>query len=98
MNGALPVPGSRYAPWLIALALAGVLVARIGLIPRHVHDIGFSEMNVVDGVVRLLEGLPLYGDPEQPPYDILQYAPLHYLVSAGAAKLLGIDPHGRCTW
>lgn len=93
MNGALPMPGSRSAPWLIALALASVLVARMGLIPRHVHDIGFSEMNVVDGVARILQGLPLYGDPEQPPYDIMQYAPLHYLVCAGAAKLLGIDAH-----
>lgn len=93
MNGAMPLPGSRVLPWLIAAALICVLIARVGIIPRHVHDIGFSEMNVVDGVVRLLEGRPLYGDPEQPPYDIMQYAPLHYLACAGAAKLLGIDAH-----
>ncbi|MCA1961461.1 MAG: hypothetical protein LDL33_11775 [Desulfomonile sp.] len=49
------------------------------------------EHNVVYGVIKLLSGKSLYGDPLSPPFDVVQYAPLFYLLSAGAAGAFGIE-------
>lgn len=78
-----------WLPALLCIVLLATAATRVSLIPRHVHNIGFSEPNIVDGVQRILSGTPLYGDPEAPPYDIMQYAPLHYYACAVLCVLTG---------
>ncbi len=66
------------------------LITRIVLITFHNANYGGLDMNVIYGVQRILNGEPLYQDPNLPSYAIMQYSPLHYYASAGLAKLLGI--------
>lgn len=80
----------KWLPWLFAAAVLGTFIGRAVIIPRHVHNIGFGEHNVIDGIIRLLEGEALYGDPDRPPYDIIQYSPIIYYVCAGIAAPLGL--------
>ena len=84
----------RAMPWLLGFAMAAAVFSRAYIIPRHVHNIGFSEMNVVDGVIRLMDGYPLYGDPEKPPFDIIQYSPIHYYITWACVEMLGLE-HDR---
>lgn len=49
------------------------------------------EHNVVYSVIKLLSGRPLYTDPLSPPFDLTQYAPLYYVLTAGVAAALGIE-------
>lgn len=88
--------GIAWLPYLVPVAMIFVFAARVNIIPRHVHNIGFSESNVIDGIIRLVQGLPLYGDPEQPPFDIIQYGPVMFHACAPVARLFGWgvdDPH-----
>ena len=53
-------------------------------------ELGGVEHNVVYGIQKLLLGIPLYQDPEAPPFDVIQYTPSYYVVCALAAKVFGI--------
>jgi hypothetical protein len=77
-------------PWILVIALFAAVSSRAWIIPKYVHNIGFSEQNVIDGILRLLDGRHLYGDPEQPPYDIMQYGPVHYYACAAIGHVLGL--------
>lgn len=81
---------ARWMPWLLGLVLVSAVFSRAYIVHRHVHNIGFSEQNVIDGVIRLLDGRHLYGDPEQPPFDIMQYGPVHYYACMVIGRVLGI--------
>lgn len=86
-----------WMPWVLSALLLCAIGSRLHIVPQHVRNIGFSEPNVIDGIIRVMDGLPLYGDPEQPPYDIIQYAPIHYGICAPICALFHLtkdDPQG----
>ena len=67
------------------------LLYRVMLIYYPQPDAGGVEGNIIYFVQRLLEGQPLYTDPELPPYAIAQYSPLYYYIVAGVSDLLGFS-------
>lgn len=80
---------------LLALLVAGA-AAHVALRLRLLHDpridLGGAEINVVYGTQKLLLGTPLYTDPEQPPFEAIQLAPLFHLLGAALARAAGVDP------
>lgn len=79
---------------LLALLVAGAaahLVLRLRLLNDPRIDLGGAEINVAYGIQKLLLGRPLYTDPEQPPFEAIQLAPLFHLLGAGLAKATGVD-------
>jgi len=85
---------SRRMLWAVCIAsFAVTLWVRFDLVARHVQDIGSAEDNMMHGFQRILLGQPLYGDPEAPPFPIIQYAPLQYYSVALIAKVLGFGAY-----
>lgn len=78
--------------WLIPTAFLSYLAYRIFLVFSIQPDLGGVENAVVYFIQRSLADLPLYTDPELPPYSINQYGPLYYILTASIGKLLGVDP------
>ncbi len=64
---------------------------RLYIIPFHAIEIGGIEINVIDGIIKILAGKFLYTDPASPPYDIIQYSPLYYYLVAGISRLAGVS-------
>jgi hypothetical protein len=59
-------------------------------------EIGGVEINVINGILKIMDGQMLYSDPAKPTYDIIQYSPVYYYVVAGIAEVIRItpeDPH-----
>lgn len=67
---------------------------RIDLLHVYYVDFGGLDPNVVYGTQRLLLGEPLYQNPEQSPYAIIQYMPIYYHLCAWLAAKLGIHALG----
>ena len=67
------------------------LFLRLHIIPFYGVEIGGIEINIIDGIAKILSGKKLYGDPTSPPYDIFQYSPMYYYLVAGLANLLDIS-------
>jgi hypothetical protein len=72
---------------LLATAGVGVWMA-----VSDVPIIGAAEPNAVYTIEKYLARQPLYGDPDQPPFDVTQYSPLFYVVVGTSAKVLHIAP------
>lgn len=83
---------SKLLLWLFPTAFLSYLAYRIFLVFSIQPDLGGVENAVVYFIQRSLADLPLYTDPELPPYSINQYGPLYYLLTASIGKLLGVDP------
>ncbi|MBK8226965.1 MAG: DUF2029 domain-containing protein [Flavobacteriales bacterium] len=81
----------RIAVALLLLGTLAHLVLRAGLLNDPRVDLGGAEINVVYGVQKLVDGRPLYSDPEQPPFEAIQLAPLYHMLVAGAARGSRID-------
>jgi len=64
---------------------------RIDLAGSWRYDIAGAEPNVIHGVQKVMLGRSLYSDPEQAPFDFVQYTPAYYFVCGGIGKALGID-------
>ncbi|MCC6939503.1 MAG: hypothetical protein IT226_14890 [Flavobacteriales bacterium] len=86
-------------PWGRRLFVAGLLVAiavtlffRVRYVPSYNLNTGGYDQNVVYGVVRIMNGTPLYTDPEKAPFSIIQYGPVHMRLVATVCDLLGTDP------
>lgn len=79
------------------IAIVGIALMhaalRIHAITDDRVDLGGAEINIVYGTQKLMLGRPLYEDPAQPPFDVMQYTPLYYHSSAWLASMLDIDPH-----
>ncbi len=78
--------------WLFLTAFFSYLAYRIFLVFSIQPDLGGVENAVVYFIQRSLADLPLYTDPELPPYSIIQYGPLYYLLTTSIGNLLGVDP------
>lgn len=76
--------------FLSGILFIAALALRLDLINCYNPEIGAVDMNVVYGIQRILAGEPLYQNPLQPPYAVIQYMPLHYYIVAGIAKVTGI--------
>lgn len=87
---------AKVAFWLLFAGFCGVLILRIILAFSYIPETGGVSVNVMFGIIRILNNHWLYTNPELPPFPIIQYMPLHYYVVAGIAQLLGIeqDVHG----
>lgn len=77
--------------WYVAFLFVLTVFLRLVLIDTYKADYGGSDQNVIYGIQRILLSEPLYQDPSQPAYAIIQYTPLHYYLAAGTARLFHID-------
>ncbi|HQZ93972.1 MAG TPA: glycosyltransferase family 39 protein, partial [Flavobacteriales bacterium] len=83
----------KYASIALAIALTvTTLASRISLINTHLLNIMGEEQNVVYGIIKWMQGSPLYTDPAILPMDIIQYAPSYYYLVGSIGKLIGVDP------
>lgn len=87
------------ARWMRTLFVGGLLLAvlttlyvRVHYVDNYTLDTGGYDQNVVYGIVRIMNGTPLYTDPQQAPFSIVQYAPLHMRIIGALGRLLDIDP------
>lgn len=80
---------------VLVFTAAAILFLRLVLSISHLAETGGVSVNVVYGVVRIMDGLPLYSNPEEPPFAIIQYMPLHYRIVQALAVLFNLDgnPH-----
>jgi len=69
-----------------------LLIGRINLINSWNPDLGGVEPNVIYGIQRIIDGKPLYSNPNQPPYAVMMYSPLYFHTVAIVGKLLGVNP------
>ncbi|MCC6402153.1 MAG: hypothetical protein IT227_15430 [Flavobacteriales bacterium] len=79
---------------ILAFAITVLTVlARIDMLGSYDLNTSGEEQNVVYGVIKLAsKDLPLYTDPEQRPYDVIQYTPGFYYLCRGVGALTGMDP------
>ncbi|MBK6344104.1 MAG: hypothetical protein IPF41_16420 [Flavobacteriales bacterium] len=77
---------------MLLLGTLAHLVLRAGLLNDPRVDLGGAEINVVYGVQKLVDGRPLYSDPEQPPFEAIQLAPLYHVLVSGMARVSGVGP------
>jgi hypothetical protein len=68
------------------------LLLRFALVFSYSNDIGGIESSVIYSLSKVLNGLPLYGDPEAKNFDITQYAPVLYVVNLFFDKGFSFDP------
>lgn len=86
--------GDRYSGLLLVILLlygCGLLALRLVLATSSLPETGGVSINVLYGIVRVINGGPLYTDPEQPPFAIIQYMPLHFQVIRFLSYVLGIN-------
>ena len=57
-----------------------------------IPDICGSESSTIHPIQRVAAGLPLYTNPEEPPFLITQYSPMYFYIVGGIYKMLGFDP------
>lgn len=82
----------HYASLVLAIGLiVSTLASRISLIDTHLLNIMGEEQNIIYGIIKWMQGGPLYTDPAKLPMDIIQYAPNYYFLVGGLGKLLGVD-------
>ena len=84
---------------VLAFTAGAILLLRLVLSISHLAETGGVSVNVAYGIVRVLEGLPLYSNPELPPFAIIQYMPLHYRLVELLALLFNLEgnPHAIVT-
>jgi hypothetical protein len=68
----------------IAIAFA-VFVQRVFVLTMPMIEMGGMEINVLYGMLRVLQGEPLYQNAASFPFSAMQYPPLHYFIVAKAA-------------
>lgn len=77
---------------LLGIAAFAVLGLRIYFIYIDSPNLGAMETSVVYGLQRVLADLPLFSNPEQPPFAIIQYSPLYYSLLGAVGKWLSVNP------
>ncbi len=84
-----PLRNNKLRLTIIIFSLITLFV-RIYLIDFYKSNSGGVDQNIIYGLQRILEGQPLYQNPEAPPFAIMQYTPLFYHLTAWAGSLAGI--------
>lgn len=93
--GALHLPLNRSTAilaGLAALCFACTLGLAVFIASSDVVNFRGVESNVLYSIQKVLAGRALYTDPSSPPFDIVQYSPLYYLLTAGTARAAGLGP------
>lgn len=72
------------------LAVAVTLFVRARHLDNYTLDTGGFDLNVMQATLRIVDGTPLYGDPERPPFAIVQYGPLHMVLVGSTCRMLGL--------
>ena len=72
--------------------MAVLLVLRVQMALGFHPDVSGSECSTIFPIQRVAAGLPLYTDPEQPPFYINEYTPLYFTLVGTLYRLLGWDP------
>lgn len=79
---------------MLCLALVILLLAisaRLSKLRSYSLNLSGEEQNVMYGLIKMDLGMPLYTDPEDVPFDVIQYTPgLYYLVT-GVGAITGLD-------
>lgn len=82
-------------PQVINFLLVIVILGNLILLPIYItldFDITGVESNVVFTLQNILvDNASLYGNPEQFPFAVTQYAPFYYILADGLISLLGIE-------
>ncbi len=76
---------------ILGTASFAVICLRIIFINSYLPETGGVSINVVFGIEQLLQTGRLYINPEEPPFSIIQYMPLHYHIVASLAKILNLQ-------
>lgn len=74
---------------LVSLLL---LLIKIYVSLSFLPDISGSETSTIFPIQRLTGGLPIYTDPESPPFLMAQYTPIYFVLVSLVAKVAGILP------
>lgn len=82
---------SQLAISISLLFLLIILFLRVQLTMSYHPDISGSERSSVMPIQYLVNNLPLYVDPEEPPYYIVQYTPIYFYL-VGLPYKLFFDP------
>ena len=77
---------------LLAFLLVMVIIMRFFIIISFSPDIVVGEDNNVWNIQKMLSGLPLYTNPELPPYEIFQYSPISQYFTLWTCKFLNVVP------
>jgi|GEM_PF-789579 len=91
--GTTRVIGLPARSWVTVAVLLIVVVhlgLRVYMVPQYRTELGGVEHNSVHAIQKLLLDLPLYQDPEQLPFDVIQYTPAYFVLCAGVGKIIGI--------
>jgi hypothetical protein len=82
------------AIWLVLLLVIAVLGLSFAwaIISTPLPNIVAYEQNVIVIIQQMLDGQPIYTNPEQPPYNIVQYTPLYFILVEQLANLFNIVP------
>lgn len=80
----------------LAIAVSVILVAttlfsRIHFLPTPLLNVMGEEQNVVYGLIKWMQGTPLYTDPEALPMDIIQYSPAYYYLVGTIGHVFGVN-------
>jgi hypothetical protein len=75
--------------WLTVLLAGYVLLCRIFLIFSYQTNLGGFEQIFIYFTQRVMGGLPLYTNPEDPPFSIVQYTPVYFYSLSAVARLFG---------
>ncbi len=79
---------------LLICSVSGValLAVKMWLLVSYHPDISGSETSTIFPVQLLMDGRPVYSDPEQPPFALSQYTPVYFLITASLLKLTPWGP------
>jgi hypothetical protein len=69
-----------------------LLVIKLKIAFAMIPDICGSESSSIHPIQRVVAGLPLYTNPEEPPFLITQYSPMYFYIVGGIYRLLNFDP------
>ena len=81
-----------YLKTLFILLAAAVFVQRLLVLSVPMIEMGGMEINVLYGMLRILQGEPLYQNAAVFPFSAMQYPPLHYFIVAKAVAFFAQNP------
>ena len=76
---------------LLGLGFISLLILRLIYSLSYIPATQGSTINMLYGIMKMLNGRNLYSSPELPPYSVIQFMPLQYYVVAGVSQLMGIS-------
>jgi len=96
MIASLPQVISKFykpAFWFLAVVFLGLNFAlKWTQVASYAPEWGGFERNVIWGIQQIMQGKPLYSNPEAIPFAIVQYMPLYYYTVANLGNLFSVDP------